>query len=61
MAAATVTITLKCNRDLVSAKHASHPENFPGLVQVVIDFLQKELGPDAGAPGSITLSSITIV
>lgn len=61
MAAATVVITLKCNRDIVASKHASHPENFaPGLSAVVIEYLQKALGPDAGVAGSVTLSSITV-
>ncbi len=60
MAAATVTITLKCNKDIVASKHGSHPENFGGLAQVVIDYLAHSLGPDAGAVGSVTLSSITV-
>lgn len=60
MAAATIVITLKCNRDLVASKHASKPENFGGLAQGVIEAISKQLGPDAGAPGSVTLSSITV-
>lgn len=60
MAAATVTITLKCNKDIVASKHASKPEGFGGLAQAVIEYLQHQLGPDAGVPGSVTLSSITV-
>jgi hypothetical protein len=60
MAASTIVITLKCQKDIVGVKHASHPENFPGLGQCIIDFLSKELGPDAGSAGSVTVSSITV-
>lgn len=58
MAAATITIVVRCGRDQVAAKHASHPENFHNLGQAVVDLLTKQLGPDAGQ--QVTISSITV-
>ena len=60
MAASTIVITVNCAAPLVHDKHASHPENFPGLGQAIIDFLSKELGPDAGQKQTLSISSITV-
>ena len=59
MAQGTLTITLLTNMDLPEAKLDETPEQFGNLIQEVIEKVQRSLGPDAGRPGTVVLSSVT--
>jgi hypothetical protein len=59
MAQGTLTITLLTNTDLPEASYDEKPEQFTGLIQEVVEKFQRQLGPDAGRPGTVVLSSVT--
>jgi hypothetical protein len=59
MAAGLLTISLNTINDLPEAKFDEFPEQFTSIVQELIEKFQRQLGPDAGRPGTITLNTIT--